>query len=125
MRGKAVSGEEYIRLCEEHTASEIAEIMEISKGLVSKLQAKHKVKPKRECSECHKRFDPVRNEKMCPECRKTKKYSKYEPLIKPKPYRKPRKSKAFQIEREMRKQGKCYADYQKAQTIAEYARVEI
>ncbi len=63
MRGKAVSGEEYIRLCEEHTASEIAEIMEISKGFVSKLQAKHKVKPKRECSECHKRFDPVRNEK--------------------------------------------------------------
>lgn len=74
MRGKAVSGEEYIRLCEEHTASEIAEIMKVSKGFVSKLQAKHKVKPKRECSECHKRFDPVRNEKMCPECRKTKKY---------------------------------------------------
>lgn len=57
MRGKAVSGEEYIRLCEKHTASEIAEIMEISKGFVSKLQAKHKVKPKRECSECHKKLD--------------------------------------------------------------------
>lgn len=46
MRGKVASGEEYIRLCEEHTASEIAEIMEVSKGFVSKLQAKHKVKPK-------------------------------------------------------------------------------
>lgn len=124
MRGKAASGEEYIRLCEEHTASEIAEIMDVSKGLVSKLQAKHKVKPKRECSECHKRFDPVCNEKMCPECRKTKKY-KYESPIKPKPYRKPRKSKAFQIEAEMRKQGKNYADWQKERTIAEYARVEI
>ena len=124
MRGKAVSGEEYIRLCEEHTASEIAEIMEVSKGFVPKLQAKYKVKPKRECSECHKRFGPIRNEKMCPECRKTKKY-KYESPIKPKPYRKPRKSKVFEIEREMRKQGKCYADYQKAQTIAEYARVEL
>lgn len=125
MRGKAVSGEEYIRLCEEHTASEIAEIMEVSKGFVSKLQAKHKVKPKRECSECHKRFDPVRNEKMCPECRKTKKYPKHEPSIKPKPYRKPRESKAFQIEAEMRKQGKNYADWQKEKTIAEYARVKI
>lgn len=123
MRGKAVSGEEYIRLCEKHTASEIAEIMEVSKGVVSKLQAKHKVKPKRECSECHKRFSPVRNEKMCPECRKTKKY-KYEPTPQ-KVYQKPRKSRVFEIEREMRKQGKCYADYQKAQTIAEYARVEI
>lgn len=123
MRGKAVSGEEYIKLCENHTADEIAEIMDVSRGFVSKLQAKYKVKPKRECSECHKRFDPVRNEKMCPECHKTKKY-KYESPIKPKPYRKPRKSKAFQIETEMRKQGKCYADYQKAQTIAEYARVE-
>lgn len=70
MRGKAVSGEEYIRLCDKHTASEIAEIMEISKEFVSKLQAKHKIKPKRECSECHKRFDPVRNEKMCPECKR-------------------------------------------------------
>lgn len=103
MRGKAVSGEEYIRLCEKHTASEIAEIMEVSKGFVSKLQAKHKVKPKRECSECHKRFDPVRNEKMCPECRKTKKY-KYEPTPQ-KVYQKPRKSRVFEIEREMRKQG--------------------
>lgn len=70
-------------------------------------------------------FDPVRNEKMCPECRKTKKYPKYEPLIKPKPYRKPRKSKAFQIETEMRKQGKNYADWQKERTIAKYARVKI
>ncbi len=117
MRGKAVSGEEYIRLCEEHTASEIAEIMEVSKGFVSKLQAKHKVKPKREYSECHKRFDPVRNEKMCPECRKTKKYKYESPM--------PRKSKAFQIETEMRKQGKNYADWQKERTIAEYARVKI
>lgn len=123
MRGKAVSGEEYIRLCEKHTASEIAEIMEVSKGFVSKLQAKHKVKPKRECSECHKRFSPVRNEKMCPECRKTKKY-KYEPTPQ-KVYQKPRKSRVFEIEREMRKQGKNYADWQKERIIAEYARVKI
>lgn len=124
MRGKAVSGEEYIKLCENHTADEIAEIMDVSRGFVSKLQAKYKTKPKRECSECHKRFAPVRNEMMCPECRKTKKYPKYEPYPQ-KVYTKPRKSRAFEIEKQMRQQGKCYADYQKAQTIAKYARVKI
>ncbi len=46
MRGKASNGEEYIKLCEKHTASEIAEIMEVSREFVSKLQAKYKVKPK-------------------------------------------------------------------------------
>ena len=45
MRGKAASGEEYIRLCENHIADEIAEIMEVSREFVSKLQAKYKVKP--------------------------------------------------------------------------------
>ena len=124
MRGKASNGDEYIKLCENHTADEIAEIMNVSREFVKKLQARYKVKPQRECSECHKQFDPVYNEKMCPECRKTKKYNKYEPLPQ-KVYRKPRKSKAFEIEKEMRKQGKRYADYQKERAIAEYARVKL
>jgi predicted amidophosphoribosyltransferase len=117
--------EEYIKLCENHTPAEIAEIMGISKSSVSNLQAKTKVKPKRECSKCQKRFDPVRNEAMCPECQKTRTY-KYYPSTPPRTTRrKPRKSKAFKIEKEMRKQGKNYADYQKERTIAEYARVKL
>lgn len=117
--------EEYIRLCETHTPKEIAEIMGISKATISKLQTETKVKPKRACVKCGKRFDPVRNEAMCPECQKTRKY-KYYQTPQPKPARrKPRKSKAFKIEKEMRKQGKNYADYQKERTIAEYARVEV
>ena len=36
-----------------------------------------------------------------------------------------KKSNAFEIERQMREQGRSYADYQKAKTIEEFARVKV
>jgi len=119
-----IDRDEYVRLCEQYTATEIAEIMDISNASVTVMQRETKVKPKRVCSRCGTRFEPVRNEQQCPECQKTRVY-KYPALPVKKPYRKPRKSKAFQIEKQMRKQGKNYADYQKERTIAEYARVKL
>lgn len=117
--------EEWGKLCKEHTTAEIMAILCIGKASVSKQQTRTGIKPLRVCIDCSTRFTPVSTERLCPHCQKNKKYH-YEATVKKKPYRgKPRKSKAFEIEKKMRKKGKNYAAYQKAQTVEEYARVRI
>ena len=82
------------------------------------------VKPVAACEVCEKRFTPKGREKCCPSCRTTPQKERCKPAYKPKEEN-IRKSNAFEIERQMRKQGRSYADYQKAKTIEEFARVKV
>jgi len=124
MPGKIpITEEEFKELCSKYTKEEIAQMKGATYGWVWSKTKQYGAKPVAACEVCQKRFIPVRKERQCPNCRKTPLKERSKPAYKPKENIK--KSNAFEIERQMRKQGKSYADYQKAKTIEEFARVEV
>ena len=123
MPGKIpITEEEFRELCSKYTREEIAQMKGATENWVWSKTKKFGVKPVVVCENCQKRFTPAGREKYCPSCRTTPTKERNKPVYKPEMNIK--KSKAFEIERQMRKQGKSYADYQKAKTIEEFARVE-
>ena len=125
MPGKIpITEEEFKELCAKYTREEIAQMKVVTENWVWTKTKKFGVKPVVVCENCQKRFTPTGREKYCPSCRTTPTKERSRPAYKPKEEN-VRKSNAFEIERQMRKQGKSYADYQKAKTIEEFARVEV
>lgn len=124
MPGKIpITEEEFRELCGKYTKEEIAQMKGATENWVRTKTKKFGVKPVAVCERCQKRFTPKGREEYCPACRTTPQRERSKPAYKPKENIK--KSNAFEIERQMRKQGKSYADYQKAKTIEEFARVEV
>lgn len=124
MPGKIPTTEtEFKELCAKHTREEIAQIKGATENWVWAKTKEYGVKPVVICEICQKRFTPKGREKYCPDCRTVPKKRRSKPAYKPKENVK--KSNAFEIEKQMRKQGKTYADYQKSKTIEEFARVEV
>ena len=124
MPGKIpITEEEFRELCSKYTREEIAQMKGVTEAWVWRKMKEYGVKPMVACEVCMMRFVPVRQERQCPYCRKTPPEKKSKSAYKPEMNIK--KSNAFEIERQMRKQGKSYADYQKAKTIEEFARVEV
>ena len=124
MPGKIpITEEEFRELCGKYTREEIAQIKVVTENWVWTKTKKYGVKPVVVCERCQKRFTPKGREKYCPSCRTTPPKERSKPHYRPKENIK--KSNAFEIERQMRKQGKTYADYQKAKTIEDLARVEV
>lgn len=124
MPGKIpITEEEFRELCGKYTKEEIAQMKGATENWVWTKTKKFDVKPVAVCERCQKRFTPKGREEYCPACRTTPQRERSKPAHKLKENIK--KSNAFEIERQMRKQGKSYADYQKAKTIEEFARVEV
>ena len=124
MPGKIpITEEEFRELFAKYTKEEIAQMKGATENWVWTKTQKFGVKPVVVCERCRKRFTPKGREKYCPSCRTTPTKERSRPAYKPEMNIK--KSNAFEIERQMRKQGKIYADYQKAKTIEEFARVEV
>lgn len=125
MPGKIpITEEEFRELCSRHTKEEIAQMKGATYGWVWSKTKQYGVKPVAACEVCQKRFTPKGREKCCPDCRTTPQKERCKPAYKPKEEN-IKKSNAFEIEKQMRKQGKTYADYQKSKTIEEFARVEV
>lgn len=119
-----ITEEEFVQLAKTCTTDEIVALKGVSKAWVQEKQSIYNVLTMRTCASCGAKFSPEGMERNCPTCRDPEaKKEKYKQSRLRKGKRKA--SNAFAIEGEMRLQGKCYADYQKAQTIAEFARVEI
>lgn len=118
-----ITEEEFRELCSRHTKEEIAQMKGATYGWVWSKTKQYDVKPVAACEVCQKRFTPKGREKCCPDCKTAPKKRRSKPVYKPKENVK--KSNAFEIEKQMRKQGKTYADYQKSKTIEEFARVEV
>lgn len=114
---------EFRELCSKYTREEIAQIKGATENWVWTKMNRYGIKPVVVCEVCLKRFAPTGREKHCPACRTSTLKKRSNPTHKPKGDIK--SSNAFEIERQMRKQGKNYADYQKAKTIEEFARVEV
>ena len=121
MPGKiSITEEEFRGLCAKYTREEIAQMKGATVNWVWSKTKKYGIKPVVVCKRCQKRFTPKGREEYCPSCRTT-------PRNRPahKPEMNIKKSNAFEIERQMREQGRSYADYQKAKTIEEFARVKV
>lgn len=118
-----ITEEEFKDLCSKYTQEEIAKIKGATEGWVWSKTHRYGVKPVAVCEICRRRFQRVNRERSCPACRKDPGSARSRPEPKPKEITKG--SNAFEIEKQMRKQGKNYADYQKAKTIEEFARVEV
>lgn len=118
-----ITEEELRELCSKYTQKEIAEIKGATEGWVWSKMNRYGVKPVVICATCLKRFHRAGRERQCPTCRESPIKERNKLAHKPKEIAEG--SNAFEIERQMRKQGKSYADYQKAKTIEEFARVEV
>ena len=118
-----ITEEEFKDLCNKYTQEEIAKIKGATKGWVWSKMNRYGVKPVVVCEVCLERFQRANREKQCPACRKGPGKARSRPEYKPR--KKAKGSNVSEIEKEMRKQGKGYADYQKAKTIEEFARVEV
>lgn len=124
MPGKIpITEKEFKELCAKYTKDEIAQMKNATGSWVWEKTKKYGVKPVTVCIICQKRFTPKGRELECPVCKTAPRKDRTRAVRKVKTNTKV--SKAFQIEKEMRKQGKSYADYQKAKTIEEFARVEV
>lgn len=104
-----ITEEEFRELCNKYTREEIARIKVATENWVWSKTKKYGIKPVVVCERCQKRFTPKGREEYCPSCRTTPTKERSRPAYKPKENIK--KSKAFEIERQMRKQRKTYADY--------------
>ncbi len=124
MPGKiSITEEEFRGLCAKYTREEIAQMKGATVNWVWSKTKKYGIKPVVVCKRCQKRFTPKGREEYCPSCRTTPIKERNRPAHKPEMNIK--KSNAFEIERQMREQGRSYADYQKAKTIEEFARVKV
>lgn len=124
MPGKIlITEEEFRELCAKYTREEIAKMKGATEGWVWTKTKQYGIKPIAACEVCLKKFVLAGKERQCPNCRKNPLKERSKPAYKPKENVK--KSNVFEIEKQMRKQGKNYADYQKAKTIEEFARVDV
>lgn len=116
-----ITKEKWEELCMSHTQQEIIDIYDgVSPTWVHAQNRKFECRPQKICQRCGIRFyTELKTIRLCEKCRNTKR----KPRTKVK--NKPHESQAFKIEAELRAQGKRYADYQKADTIAKFARVEV
>lgn len=118
-----ITEEEFRELCSKYTREEIAQMKAATVNWVWSKTKKYGIKPVVVCKRCQKRFTPKGREEYCPSCRTTPIKERNRPAHKPEMNIK--KSNAFEVERQMREQGRSYADYQKAKTIEEFARVKV
>lgn len=118
-----ITEEEFRELCAKYTQEEIAKIKGVTENWVWSKTHRYGVKPVAVCEFCLGRFQRVNRERSCPACRKNPTRERNKPEYRQKEI--VEGSNAFEIEKQMRKQGKRYADYQKAKTIEEFARVEV
>lgn len=116
---------QFVELCKTKTAKEVADVLGLTTSAVYSRARLLGCKPLATCRCCGGTYTPVSREQMCPACRGGTPVEAKQPKARRKKGKTKHKSRAFVIEGEMRKQGMRYADYQKAQTIAEFARVEV